>query len=1023
HVNTVVEGAANSVRSLSPARRLGSQGTDSGPASPGPRGKRFNRGVRLMWDLGKQLGVLDKWNPWSKQIPFMTFQSHPLHWIKLDAAFYEVENFGTKLSQVVQQHRALNMSLDGSACSIVQEPILIEAYVGLSSVIHNANQLGFYKCRVIIQVFVVFDGLLSSIVAKSETSVCLVAPPPKNTPQTPSTSGGVQNPNLNLDNDPSGRMVSEEKLLCAGTIFCLFLVGVLMIMLALYPAWSRHADDRKGCDVHQNYWDILNKINREGNNKDTLCLTPECVSIAANVLQSLDTSVSPCDDFYHYACGGWLKRNPLPFQKEDWSKFREVLRQNEVVLKNALESPTKELVSTAEMKAQMYYHSCLDPNNVIEDRGHLPMQQLITSLGGWNISGLSFNPKTWDFQRTIENVHNYYNLMSLFHWEVGEDEKHPSKHIIKVDQLELPFPREYYMNSTEDHGHVLDALHRYMTTDAMLMGGKEAEAMKQMKDVLDFELQLAEITIPKDKRRDDEKEYHKMTIEELQTMAPFLNWTRYFNVAFVRFKVHPLTERDQVVVYAPEYLKALSTLLQQFLSTDDGKILMANYLMWHALRGMEPAMPEAFREAGRTMNSAVFGGTGVQERWRDCVSETIGAMGYATGSMFVRHSFPPNAKVAVQQMIDDIRGAFITNLDKLNWMDSETRKLARKKAEKITDMIGYPDLVLDPNALNERYRYVKVVQENYFQNNIELMQQFLREHLENFEKPVDKTKWAMPPSTVNAYYTPTKNQMVIPAGILQDPFYSIHRPITLNYGGIGIVLGHELTHAFDDQGEGQTFTAKFLELDNYNPALRSFAFLFIPGREYDENGELNQWWRNSTIRQFQKMAQCFVNQYSNYEISPRNHLNGILTLGKETMPFSVISLAWIMYLKRIYGTAKRDDEGLSFAFCAAGENLADNGGLRAAYNAWKKRAKETEGEDIRLPGINLTDGQLFFVGFAQVWCTASTPLTMHYQVLGDPHSPGQFRVNGPVSNSIEFAKEFNCPDNSRMNPSHKCLLW
>lgn len=244
-----------------------------------------------------------------------------------------------------------------------------------------------------------------------------------------------------------------------------------------------------------------------------------------------------------------------------------------------------------------------------------------------------------------------------------------------------------------------------------------------------------------------------------------------------------------------------------------------------------------------------MGSDGGEEPWRYCVSDTNNVIGFAVGAMFVREVFQGGSKPHSEGMINEVRTAFQHNLRNLKWMDAETRKLAEEKADAITDMIGFPDYILQPSKLDDQYKDLDIDPKKYFDNNVKVNIYNLRTNLEKLDQPVDKSKWGMTPPTVNAYYTPTKNQIVFPAGILQLPFYDLDYPKSLNFGGMGVVMGHELTHAFDDQG-----------------------------REYDKYGNLHQWWKNDTIDRFKERTNCLATQYSKYKINGKN-LNGKNTLG------------------------------------------------------------------------------------------------------------------------------------------------
>lgn len=469
------------------------------------------------------------------------------------------------------------------------------------------------------------------------------------------------------------------------------------------------------------------------------------------------------------------------------------------------------------------------------------------------------------------------------------------------------------------------------------MGGKNCE--EPMKDVLEFEKSIAKITLPQDQRRNDESMYHKFTLDEFQKRASFLNWTKYFDDAFdfhsrtsisyssiinnsvrklnsnneMMYNVdnsnndntnddnnlkrnvkrspndnistttespsekakrledevkhsliakHHISGNESVVIYSPEYFDDLSLLVDRYMKTDRGKAAIANYLAWSVIQSLVPSLPKSFRDASKVLRKALIGSEGMEVPWRYCISDTNQVMGYAMGSLFVKRVFKGESKVRVEQMINSIREAFQENMDSLDWMDDRTRELAREKAEHIKEMIGFPEFILHSEKLDQKYHGLELDEGNYFENNIKVNVLSLRENMEKINRPSNKTEWEMSPPTVNAYYTPTKNQIVLPAGILQTPFYNLAYPSSLNYGAMGVVLGHELTHAFDDQG-----------------------------REYDKDGNLEKWWYNETLRNFEDRVKCLVDQYSEYKID-ESHLNGKQTLG---------------------------------------ENIADNGGLKAAF--------------------------------------------------------------------------------------------
>uniref|UniRef100_A0AAY4EHJ4 endothelin-converting enzyme 1 n=1 Tax=Denticeps clupeoides TaxID=299321 RepID=A0AAY4EHJ4_9TELE len=640
-----------------------------------------------------------------------------------------------------------------------------------------------------------------------------------------------------------------------------------------------------------------------------LCLTEACVTVASKIVEALDRSVDPCQDFYQYACGGWIRKNPLPDGRSRWNTFNSIWDQNQAVLKHLLENATFNSSSEAERKTRNYYLSCLNEQR-IEELGAQPLIELISKTGGWNITG------PWDkdnFMEVLKTVSGPYRAQPFFTIGVSVDPKNSNSNVIQVDQSGLFLPsRDYYLNKTAND-KVLKAYLDYMVELGMLLGGEKNSTQVQMREILEFETALANITVPQDERRDEEKIYHKITIAELQTLAPAVDWLDYLTSALSPLE---LNDTEPVVVYAKEYLQQVSDLINK---TD--RSLLNNYMMWNLVQKGVPSLDQRFENAQDKLLESLYG-----TKKRSCAAE---------------------------EMINEIRAAFKDSLDNLGWMDKQTRQAAKDKADAIYDMIGFPEFILDPKELNDVYDGYDVSDDNFFQNMLNFYNFSARVMADQLRKPPNKDQWSMTPPTVNAYYMPTKNDIVFPAGILQAPFYAHDHPKALNFGGIGVVMGHELTHAFDDQG-----------------------------REYDKDGNLRPWWQNSSVEAFKNRTECMVDQYNQYTINGE-HINGKQTLG---------------------------------------ENIADNGGLKAAYHAYKSWVQRY-GEEKRLPAVNLTNDQLFFVGFSQVWCSVRTPESAHEGLMTDSHSPPKYRVIGTLSNSPEFAEHFQCPLGTPMNSGHRCEVW
>uniref|UniRef100_A0A3Q3SQ43 endothelin-converting enzyme 1 n=1 Tax=Mastacembelus armatus TaxID=205130 RepID=A0A3Q3SQ43_9TELE len=664
-----------------------------------------------------------------------------------------------------------------------------------------------------------------------------------------------------------------------------------------------------------------------------LCLSEACITVASQMVEAMDRSADPCQDFYQFACGGWMRKNPLPDGRSRWSTFNSIWEQNQALLKHLLENGTFNSSSEAERKTQSYYLSCLNTQR-IEELGAQPLIDLIAKVTTqMALQIFSLVLTSLDLLSAFQKTNPLWNMeISCFGIRFRE-----------VDQSGLFLPsRDYYLNKTANE-KVLVAYLDYMVELGMLLGGERSSTQLQMQQILDFETALANITVPQDQRRDEEKIYHKVTIAELQLLAPAVDWLDYLSSSLSPLE---LNDTEPVVLYAREYLQQVSDLINR---TD--RSLLNNYMMWTLVQKSVASLDQRFENAQDKLLESLYGTKkSCTPRWQTCIGNTDDTLGFALGALFVKATFDKHSKEIAEEMINAIRSAFKEALDRLNWMDEQTRQAAKDKADAIYDMIGFPEFILDPKELDDVYDGYEVSDDSFFQNMLNFYNFSARVMADQLRKTPNKDQWSMTPPTVNAYYMPTKNGIVFPAGILQAPFYAHDHPKALNFGGIGVVMGHELTHAFDDQG-----------------------------REYDKDGNLRPWWQNSSVEAFRQRTECMVDQYSHYTINGE-HVNGKQTLG---------------------------------------ENIADNGGLKAAYHAYRSWVQKN-GEEKKLPALNLTNGQLFFLGFAQVWCSVRTPESAHEGLVTDPHSPPRYRVIGTLANSPDFSHHFNCPAGTPMNPGRRC---
>uniref|UniRef100_A0A7N8YQ82 endothelin-converting enzyme 1 n=1 Tax=Mastacembelus armatus TaxID=205130 RepID=A0A7N8YQ82_9TELE len=514
-----------------------------------------------------------------------------------------------------------------------------------------------------------------------------------------------------------------------------------------------------------------------------LCLSEACITVASQMVEAMDRSADPCQDFYQFACGGWMRKNPLPDGRSRWSTFNSIWEQNQALLKHLLGETDR--LTTLTNPSSSYYLSCLNTQR-IEELGAQPLIDLIAKIGGWNMTG------PWEkenFMEVLKVVSGPYRAQPFFSVGVSADPKNSNSNVIQVDQSGLFLPsRDYYLNKTANE-KVLVAYLDYMVELGMLLGGERSSTQLQMQQILDFETALANITVPQDQRRDEEKIYHKVTIAELQLLAPAVDWLDYLSSSLSPLE---LNDTEPVVLYAREYLQQVSDLINR----TDRRSVGLYVLIYSLERPYSSVIGKPYGQ--HKMHPLLL--QSCTPRWQTCIGNTDDTLGFALGALFVKATFDKHSKEIAEEMINAIRSAFKEALDRLNWMDEQTRQAAKDKADAIYDMIGFPEFILDPKELDDVYDGYEVSDDSFFQNMLNFYNFSARVMADQLRKTPNKDQWSMTPPTVNAYYMPTKNGIVFPAGILQAPFYAHDHPKALNFGGIGVVMGHELTHAFDDQG-------------------------------------------------------------------------------------------------------------------------------------------------------------------------------------------------------------------------------
>src|SRR5438094_9481945 len=646
--------------------------------------------------------------------------------------------------------------------------------------------------------------------------------------------------------------------------------------------------------------------------------------------KNMDTSVKPQDDFYLYANGGWLKRNPVPPEYSRWGSFSELEeKNNEALHKIAEKTANAHVDANAAPEVQKvgdYYASGMD-EKTIEAAQTKPLEDELKRIDAIKDRA--------DLLNAIARLHTI-GVDAFFEFGSGQDAKDSTRDIAQAHAGGLGLPdRDYYTKTDEDSKKKRAAYVDHVTKMLTLLGEAPGNAADDARKIMALETALAKASRTRVELRDPQKNYNKMTQKDFQALTPDWTWADYF-------KGINLVEPGDINVQQPEFFKAANA---AFTATpiDDWK----TYLRWHLINAAAAELSNDFVNEDFNFKDGVLRGTKqIKPRWKRVVISTDGAIGEALGKLYVADYFPPEAKARALELVNNLKAALSDRIKTLDWMDEPTKQEALKKLAAMNVKIGYPDKWRD-------YSLLKIDRGPYVLNAMRAENFEVNRQLKKIGKPVDRTEWGMTPPTVNAYYNPNMNEIVFPAGILQPPFFYANADDAINYGGIGAVIGHEMTHGFDDQG-----------------------------RQFDAVRNLRDWWSKASADEYDKRRKAVVDQYSEYEPLPGMHVNGELTQG---------------------------------------ENIADIGGVKIAYAALQKALAGKPPQKID----GFTPEQRFFLGFAQIWRSVQRDEDLKLMVNRNPQSRASYRVNGPLSDLVEFQKAFNLPDNCPMvRPADKKVnVW
>lgn len=661
--------------------------------------------------------------------------------------------------------------------------------------------------------------------------------------------------------------------------------------------------------------------------KDTTTEKNNTETQTAFPLSNMDTTISPCEDFYQYAIGGWLKDNPVPSTESRWSSFNVVTDSNNTKLKKILVAFSSENHEKGTLEQQVgdFYQSIMDSAKA-DQLGLNPLKGELKRID-------EITKKESIFQLLAH--HRSIGVNSILGIYIGQDDKNSEQYITHISQSGLGLPdRDYYLKTDEKSVSIQDAYIKHIAEVFKLANIEEG--VNNANTIYEVEKLLATKSMSRVERRDPSKTYNKFLSSELSQLGSTLDWKIYFNNC-------GLDSVNEVIVSQPNFITAVNHYLDS-IPLGNWKI----YFKWRLLDSYASELSSDFVNQNFDFYAKTLSGTKeMKPRWKRALSKVNGNIGQLLGKAFVEKHFSEKAKEDVSQMVENLRSVYKERILALEWMSEETKNKAIEKLEAFNKKIGYPDEWRDFSTL-------EVVPDNQVQNIINARKFNFEYMINKLGKSVDKDEWFMSPQTVNAYYSSSKNEIVFPAGILQPPFYSTEADDALNYGGIGAVIGHEFTHGFDDQGS-----------------------------KYDSKGNLTNWWTGSDRQRFDARSQKVVDQFSSYEPLEGEFLSGELTLG---------------------------------------ENIADLGGATLAFYALEKEL-EKKGKPKKIDGF--TYQQRFFLGWAQVWHMNMTEEELRKRITTDPHSPGEFRVKGPLANMTEFANAFNCKEGDQMvnSDSTKAVIW
>ena len=643
----------------------------------------------------------------------------------------------------------------------------------------------------------------------------------------------------------------------------------------------------------------------------------------------MDMSVRPGDDFYQYAGGGWLKANPMKPEYSSYGVFNDLAETNRKQIRELFENLSKEkhAFGSVGQKVADLYNMAMDSVRLNKE-GAAPLQKDLDKVKAFS--------KKADFTAFIADQH-LYKGNPFFGIGVDTDLKNSDLNVMWLSAGTSGLPdRDYYLNTDADSKKKQEAYRAYLSKIFQLSGYKKKEAEKAAKVIYNIEYQFAEAKMSRAEARDYNKLYNIYTIDMLQKDYPAIQWAKYFELMGVK-------DVKQVILTEPKVM-AVAQKLMSTLSEQDIKYYVAGLI----IKSSTSVLSDDFVNANFDFYGRLLNGQKEQKaRWKRALGFPNSLLGEAVGELYVSKYFAGESKAKMLKLIDNLRKALATRIANLAWMNDTTKINALVKLNSFTVKVGYPDKWRDYSKLTidpAKSLYDNVAAATYVET--------LR-NLEKFGKPVDKSEWGMTPQTVNAYYNPTTNEICFPAAILQAPFFDVNADDATNYGAIGVVIGHEMTHGFDDQG-----------------------------RNFNADGNMVDWWTAGDSKRFTAAAEKLAAQFDQITVVGDLKANGHLTLG---------------------------------------ENIADQGGLRISYDAFKTTQQFQESKGID----GFTPAQRFYLSYGRIWAEHMTEEAIYQQTKSDPHSIGRNRVNATLRNIDTWYDAFGVKEGDKMwlAPAERAIVW